>query len=160
MSPELTKYTVPAIYIGQAGAGTLVGQSDEYARAFVFGSPFLAEQLTTSTKSLLAVYDYYPDIFYRGIYTDKKGLTVSDTDVLASVILSNSQKAFAIQLYNYDTNKSENCSVTINLNKLGITGNVTSITNLFTGNTYELSNNSFTYSLSENEMTSFYVTYE
>ena len=160
MSPELIKYTVPGIYIGQAGAGTLAGQADEYARAFVFGSPFLAEQLTTSTKALLTVYDYYPDIFYRGIYTDKKGLSVSDIDVLASIILSSSEKAFAIQLYNYDTNKSDNCLVTINLSKLGIEGSVTSITNLFTGETYELNNNTFTYSLSENEITSFYVTYE
>ena len=160
MSPELTKYTVPGIYIGQAGAGTLAGQADEYARAFVFGSPFLAEQLTTSTKSLLTVYDYYPDVFYRGIYTDKKGLSVSDEDVIASIILSSTEKAFAIQLYNYDTNKSQNCTITINLNKLGIDGKVTSITNLFTGQTYELTNNTITYSLSENEITSFYVTYE
>ena len=162
MSPELSKYTVPSIYIGQAGAGTLAGQQDEYARAFVFGSPFLVEQVsaTVTTKSLLAVYDYYPDIFYKGTFTDMKGLSVSDSDVLGSIILSNSQKSFAIQLYNYDTNKTENCSISINLDKLGIKGNITSVTNLFTGETYTVKNNTFTYSLAECEMASFHVTYQ
>lgn len=162
MSPELSKYTVPAIYIGQAGAGTLAGQQDEYARAFVLGSPFLVEQVsaTVTTKSLLSVYDYYPDIFYKGIFTDKKGLKISDIDVMGSIILSENQKQLAIQLYNYDSNKAENCNISINLNKLGINGNVKTITNLFTGQTYQVNNNSFTYSLAECEMAAFHVIYE
>ena len=160
MNPELTKYTVPAIYIGQAGAGTLTGQPDEYARAFVLGSPFLVEQLTTSTQSLLGVYDYYPDIFYRGIYTDEKGLSISNDNVMGSIILSNENDAFAVQVYNYDSNAANDCQIKINLSKLGISGNVTSVTNLFTGDTYEVKNNCITYSFTECEFTSFYVTYE
>lgn len=162
MSPELSKYTVPGIYIGQAGAGTLAGQQDEYARAFVLGSPFLVEQVsaTVTTKSLLSVYDYYPDIFYKGVFTDKKGLTISDDDVLGSIILSQSDKSFAIQLYNYDSNEANNCNISVNLSKLGINGTIKSVTNLFTGQTYSINDNSFTYSLAECEMVSFHVTYE
>lgn len=160
MSPELTKYTVPAIYIGQAGAGTLTGQTDEYARAFMFGSPFLVEQLTTSAQSLLTVYDYYPDIFYRGIYTDEKGLSISNENVMGSIILSKENKAFAIQMYNYDSNAANDCQIKIDLAKLGINGNITSATNLFTGDTYDVKNNILTYSFTECEFTSVYVTYE
>lgn len=154
MSPELSKYTVPAIYIGQAGAGTLAGQADEFARAFVMGSPFLVEQITTTTPVLLQVYDYYPDIFYRGVFKDRLGLVVSDENIIASVIVSQNNDSFAIQLYNYHSEDSENFTVTIDLDRIGLIGDITEITNLFTGSSYTLTGNSLSLSLGAQAFTS------
>ena len=160
MSPELIKYTVPGIYIGQAGAGTLAGQDDEYARAFVFGSPFLAEQFTTSTKALIDIYDFYPDIFYGGIYKDNNGLQVSDKNIISSVILSKTNKAFAIQLYNYNNVASNGLVVYVSLNKLGISGEIESITDSFTGKKLEIKDGKIVLNLSATGFTSLYVVYK
>ena len=159
MSPELIEYTVPAKYIGQAGAGTLSGQTDEYARAFVFASPFLAEQFTTSTMGLITVYDFYPDIFYNGKYTDMKGLQVSDSDVIASVVLSKTQNRFAVQLYNYDKNPSKNLTIYISLSRLGINGEITKATSAFNGDEFSVKDNVITLNLDANEFTSIIVEY-
>ncbi|MFA5467122.1 MAG: hypothetical protein WC251_04645, partial [Candidatus Izemoplasmatales bacterium] len=155
--PELTKYTVPAIYIGQAGAGTLAGQSNEFARAFVLGSPFLVEQITTSTPALLAVYDYFPDIFYQGIYKDRVGLTVSDPNIIASVILSENNDSFAIQLYNYNSEDSGDFTITIQPERLGLSGSISEITDLFTGSTLSMTENTLTVSLGAQAFTSLHV---
>lgn len=160
MSPEVTKYTIPSVYIGQAGAGTLSGQNDEYARAFIFGSPFLAEQFTTSTQQLINIYDFYPDIFYKGTYKDKKALTYTNDDLLASVILSSSSKSFAIQLYNYSENEANNVSIKISLSKLNIEGQIESIIDLFSGKKVSVENDVITISLDACEFTSLYVKYK
>jgi hypothetical protein len=154
MSPELSKYTVPAIYIGQAGAGTLAGQADEFARAFILGSPFLVEQITTTTPALLAVYDYYPDIFYRGVFKDRLGLSVSDDNVIASILLSQNNDSFAVQLYNYNSEATGEFTISIQLDKFGITGEIVEITNLFTGTVYTMTGDILTLSLGAQGFTS------
>lgn len=160
MSPELIKYTVKGIYIGQAGAGTLSGQDFEYARAFLFASPFLVEQFTKTTKQLINVYESKPDIFYHGIYKDKNGIKLNKDEVLASIILNKDANEFAIQVFNETEEKIAKLEIVIDPNKLNIEGQIESCIDLFTGEEYKVNNNKITISLESYAFTSLYVTYK
>ena len=105
-------------------------------------------------------YHYRHFLFYKGIYKDKKGIQVSDSDVLASIILSDSENRFSLQLYNYDKNPSNNLKIYFDFSKIVSFSNIESITNVFSGDTYTLDGNILTLNLAANEFTSLVFEYE
>lgn len=99
--PEITRYTLPIKILGLPNHGMDAGVPGAFGRAFVMGEPFL---VTIEKNPELAIlteqYQRYPQIYGGGIYKDKLGLQLDNSEMYAGVILSESGQGAAIHMYN------------------------------------------------------------
>jgi hypothetical protein len=116
MSPNLTKYTIPAKFLGLSGYGTDI----PHAYAFLFGSP-LVDAASVTDQKIIEVYKQNPSIYFRGRYLDMKGLQLSHSGIKGSIILSDDLKAIGVQLFN-PTKQAVEVTITLSLADLGLNG--------------------------------------
>lgn len=133
MVPEITRYTMPAKFLGIEGAGTANGDSDEFARAFVMSDPFLADPYKPSVGALTSIYAQN-NVYLHGRYVDMKGTTCSDENIIYGLTVSDDGKYIAVNIYNYNTDKSSGTTIAIDFARLGLANaEVESATDMFTG---------------------------
>ncbi len=133
MSPELTRFTIPAKFLGIEGAGTTAGDADEFARAFVMSDPFLADPYKPSVGTLTSV--YAQDATYlTGRYADKMGASCSAENIIFGLTVSTDGKKIVLSAYNYDAEAAVGAKVKIDLARLGL-GNakIVSAEEMFSG---------------------------
>lgn len=116
MSPNLTKYTIPAKFLGLSGYNIDL----PHAYAFLFGSPIVDAASMTDQK-IIEVYNNNPQIYFRGRYLDQRGLDISDAAIKGSLIVSDSLQEIGVQLYN-PTKQSITFTISLSLDELGVTG--------------------------------------
>ncbi|MDD3957390.1 MAG: DUF6259 domain-containing protein [Candidatus Izemoplasmatales bacterium] len=116
MSPNLTKYTIPAKFLGLSGYGTDIS----HAYAFLFGSP-LVDAASVTDQKIIEVYKQNPSIYFRGRYLDMKGLQLSHSEIKGSIILSDDLKEIGVQLFN-PTKQAVEVTITLSLTDLGLNG--------------------------------------
>jgi hypothetical protein len=159
MSPEITKYTLPTKFLGIDGDNTIQGSVDQLSRAFVFGSPFKYQiGMNEIVNKMISIYINNKSIFMNGRYMDKNGLNISNSEVIASIIVSNNDDSLAIQIYNPTDNPISNLKINVDLSKLGIDKNISQITDLFMNSSISTVNNGFSINLDAKETLSYKVT--
>lgn len=114
MSPNLTKYTIPAKFLGLSGHGIDL----PHAFAFLFGSP-IVDAASVTDKKIIEVYRANPGIYFRGRYLDMKGLNLSHPDIKGSIILADGFNEIGIQLFN-PTKQTIEVTLTLSLEDLGL----------------------------------------
>ncbi len=133
MSPELTRYTMPATFLGIEGAGTTSGDSDEFARAFVMSDPFLADPYKPSVGSLTSVYAQ-DSTYLTGRYVDTLGAISDDEYLIFGQTLSSDGKKIALTVYNYNDEASSGATIKLDLDRLGLGDcKIDSAIEMFTG---------------------------
>lgn len=141
MVPEMTRYTMPAIFLGIESAGTTSGDSDEFARAFVMSDPFLADPYKPSVGSLTGVYAQ-DSTYLTGRYMDKIGAVSSDENLIFGQTVSLSDKKIALTIYNYNTEASTGATISIDLGRLGFENvKIDTATDMFTGSKVSVNGN-------------------
>lgn len=144
MSPEITRYTMPAKFLGIESAGTTSGDPDEFARAFVMCDPFLGDPYKSSVGVLTGIYNQ-DSTYLRGRYVDMLGSVCSDENIIYGLTVSEDKKSIAINIYNYNTEQSNGATVTIDFARLGITdAEISSVVNMFTGDNVTFNKNQIT----------------
>lgn len=119
MSPELTRFTIPAKFLGIEGAGTNSGDADEFARAFVMSDPFLADPYKPSVGTLTSIYAQ-DSTYLTGRYVDMEGASCTAENIIFGLTVSNDNKKIVLSAYNYDSEKALGAKVTIDLARLGL----------------------------------------
>lgn len=144
MSPELTRYTMPAKFLGIEGAGTTSGDADEFARAFVMSDPFLADPYKPSVGTLTGV--YAQDATYlTGRYVDMLGSKSSDEYLIYGQTISLEDKKIALTVYNYNSEESLGATITLDLARLGFAdATISSAVEMFTGDKVKYNGNVIT----------------
>ena len=147
MHPDITAYTMPCSFLGINGEGTKYN----HAYAYLFGSP-----LASGTRSMdIIVNKLYvdnPDIYFYGRYMDKRGLTISNSNVLGSVIVA--ENRVGIQLYNNSDNDIT-VTVSLDLSKLDIDKDLFKLTDLINLVYIDNDGSSFEVTIKANEIGSF-----
>lgn len=139
MSPELTRYTMPAKFLGIEGAGTTSGDSDEFARAFVMSDPFLADPYKPSVGTLTSVYAQ-DSTYLTGRYVDMLGAVSSDEYLIFGQTIALDNNKIALTVYNYNSDSSSGATITLDLNRLGLSGKkIASAVDMFTGDKIKVS---------------------
>ena len=152
MSPNITKYTIPAKFLGIESYDTVYN----HAHAFLFGSPIKGPNSVDA--EIIRVYEENKEIYMYGRYMDTLGINYENKYVLSSVITAN-EKALGIQFYNNSDSKQK-VFLEINLEELGIEGNITSIINMFDNSQVEINGNKVTIEVAANSPTAIKVIYE
>jgi hypothetical protein len=93
-----------------------------------------------------------------GRYMDTLGINYENNNVLASVIVSN-EKSLGIQFYNI-SGSEQKVFLEINLEELGIEGEITNIVNMFDNSTVDFENNKVTILVAANSPTAIKVIYK
>lgn len=133
MSPEITRFTIPAKFLGIEGAGTTSGDADEFARAFVMSDPFLADPYKPSVGTLTSVYAQ-DSTYLTGRYVDMMGASCSAENIIFGLTVSADGKKVVLSAYNYDSEVADGAKVKIDFARLGL-GNakIVSAVEMFTG---------------------------
>ncbi len=157
-TPEITRYTIPAKFLGLESFGTVSGSLEEYWYAFLQADPFLGDPSKNSTKTLIEIYKKAPDVFYYGRYMDKLGFSVNQ-NIKASMLMNNDVNQLVIQVYNPNSTLT-NVRISLNLNELGINGQVVKVEDLFLDEELSHTNGVFTIStLDTKAIRSYKITY-
>ena len=152
MSPNITKYTIPAKFLGIESYETVYN----HAHAFLFGSPIKGPNSVDA--KIIKVYEENKEIYMYGRYMDTLGINYENNNVLASVIVSN-EKSLGIQFYNI-SGSEQKVFLEINLEELGIEGEITNIVNMFDNSTVDFENNKVTILVAANSPTAIKVIYK
>lgn len=152
MSPNITKYTIPAKFLGIESYDTVYN----HAHAFLFGSPIKGPNSVDA--EIIRVYEDNKEIYMYGRYMDTLGIKYENKYVLSSVITSN-EKSLGIQFYN-NSNSKQKVFLEINLEELGIEGDITNIVNMFDNSQVTFNGNKVTIEIAANSPTAIKVIYE
>ena len=152
MNPNITKYTIPAKFLGIESYDT------EYihAHAFLFGNPILVPEGIDA--EIIKLYENNKEIYMYGRYMDTLGLNYANNKVESSVIMS-SENSLGIQFYN-NSNSETTVFLEIDLYALGIKGEIVSITNMFDNSVVEFNNNKLVLKIAANSPVALKVIYE
>ena len=132
-APQVTRYTIPAKFLGLPTAGKAKGSLDEYAWAFTMGNPLLVDTVTPNANVFPRYTDIYksePTIYFYGTYKDERGLSLSNSNIKGTTIVGENQDRLGIQLRNLSS-VSQTVTVTLDYAKLGLAGStVGSVVNI------------------------------
>lgn len=152
--PEFTEYTIPEKQLGISGNSNRV-----HAYAFLYASPFI-DGNNNKDYECTKVYQDNPDIYFDGRFMDVRGLDIDNDNIIGSLIIASDEKSLGIQLYNLSVNDEQTATITIDLSKLTLDGNIVSAVNLFTGIEYTVENNKIVIKLLGDELTSIRIVFE
>lgn len=152
MSPNITKYTIPAKFLGIESYETVYN----HAHAFLFGSPIKGPNSVDA--EIIRVYEENKEIYMYGRYMDTLGINYENKFVLSSVITSK-ENSLGIQFYN-NSDSNQNVFLEINLEELGIEGNITNIINMFDNSQVEFNGNKVMIEVAANSPTAIKVIYK
>uniref|UniRef100_UPI000248BFED hypothetical protein n=1 Tax=Paenibacillus elgii TaxID=189691 RepID=UPI000248BFED len=100
-APQVTRYTIPAKFLGLPTAGKAKGSKDEFAWAFTMGNPFLVDNPSPNVfPRYLNIYKSEQGIYYYGEFKDEKGLELSNPQVKGTSIIGSDKDRIGIQLRN------------------------------------------------------------
>lgn len=138
-APQVTRYTIPAKFLGLPNSGKSFQDKDQYALAFLMGDPLLIDisdnKITNSYvfPRYPNIYNMEPQIYYYGTYKDKKGLFLDNTNIQGTTIIGQNKDRIGVQLYN-PTLDIQKVTVNLDFSKLGIEKKaVTKISNIENG---------------------------
>ena len=143
MVPQMTRYTMPAKFLGIEGAGTTSGSDDEFALAFVMSDPFLADPYKPSVGALTSLYAQN-STYLNGRYYDMCGTKVSDENIIYGLTVNDDKTQIIVNLYNYNLEESIGATLEIDLSRVGVSGNVKRVSNMRTGDLVSINNNVIT----------------
>lgn len=153
MAPHITLYTMPATFLGIRGYQVTY----PHAYSFLFGSP-LASGTSPKDITVTTLYTENPDIYMEGRYMHHRGLQISDSRILGSVI-SGSGDSIGVQLYNNGT-EEVTFVIQVNLESLGIGGYITHVRELFSSTDMSMNQNQIVLTLAPAEMAALRVSYD
>lgn len=140
MVPQMTRYTMPAKFLGIEGAGTTSGSDDEFALAFVMSDPFLADPYKPSVGALTSLYAQNAT-YLNGRYYDMCGAEISDENIIFGLTVSEDKKQVIVNLYNYNFEESTGATLKLDLARVGVSGKVKRISDMRTGDIITFNNN-------------------
>ncbi len=152
MSPNLSMYTIPAKFLGIDSYDT----NYNHAHAFLYASPL--KGASSKDSEVIALWKSNEDIYFNGRYMDTLGLDFQNDNVLASVI-KGVNNCLGIQIYN-NSSKEQTIFIEIDLNELNIEGEISLITNLFTGENINIVNNKINVKVAPNDIVALKVSYQ
>ena len=97
------------------------------------------------------------DIYMYGRFMDSKGINYQNNNVLNGVILA--ENAIGVQLYN-NSSKDQTIFMQVDLEDLGIEGEITKITNLFNDEIVQFTGNKVTIKIEPSGMVALRIEYE
>ncbi len=156
-APEITRYTIPVKVLGLWNDDAASMSANEYSLAYLMGNPILRQGGTTNPviKKYIEVYKSYPDIFEKGVFTSSKGVKTTE-EVTVGVLKG--ENRFIVNVYN-PTDKAISLSIETDIAKLGYSGIVDSVENVFDkGNYKRFKNNSFNLDVEAYGLASYIIT--
>jgi len=165
-APQVTRYTIPAKFLGLPTSGKASGSLDEYAWAFTMGNPLLVDTSTPNANVFpryTNIYKSEPTIYFYGTYKDERGLTLSNANVKGTTIVGKNQDRLGVQLRNLSTT-AQTVTVTIDYGKIGLSGKtVGSVVNIegsaSVSYTTGMNSVTFTVSIPANDVKAFKVSF-
>ena len=118
--PEITRASIPAVFLGQDGAGAFPNDEDEYARAFTMFDPFLVSTELDKVSKFTTLYDG-DSTYLNGEYIAQKGIKSSNDDLVYGASFNKEHTKLIINVYNF-TNNSSSGTLSLDLNRLGLKG--------------------------------------
>lgn len=140
MSPEITRYALPAKFLGIEGAGTTTGSDDEFARAFVMCDPFLGNPYKPSVGVFTSLYAQDPD-YLSGTFRGTLGCACSDENFIYGVCVAENGESLILNYYNYNLDAASKTTMTLDLGRLGLTGSISSVTDERVGSSVSFAGN-------------------
>ena len=141
--PEITRASIPAVFLGQDGAGAFPYDEDEYARAFTMFDPFLVSTELDKVSKFTSLYDN-DSTYLNGEYIAQKGISASNDDVIYGASFNKEHTKLIINVYNF-VNSESSGTLTINLGRLGLS-NIKSISvALGSSSKYSLNGNTISF---------------
>ena len=150
--PNTAIYTIPAKFLGIDSANTLYAN----AHAFLYGLPF--KEVSSTSAKVIKLFEENMDIYMYGRFMDTLGIEYQNKNVLAGVIKGEGNSV-GIQLYN-NSSSAQTVFLEIELEELGIDGEITSVVNMFDNSVVEVKNNKVTIKMTAEGMVALRVTYE
>ena len=150
--PNTAIYTIPAKFLGIESRGTLYS----HAHAFLYGLPF--KEVNSTSAKVIKLFEENMDIYMYGRFMDTLGINYQNKNVLSGVIKSE-ENSIGIQLYN-NSSSSQTVFLEIDLEELGIYGEITSVVNMFDNSVVEIKNNKVTIKMAAEGLFALRVTYE
>jgi hypothetical protein len=130
-APQLTRYTIPARFLGLPTVGKPRGSIDQYAWAFTLGNPLLVDGTNSNVfPRYLNVYKAEPEIYFYGVYKDERGLGISNPSIRGTSIVARGNGRLGLQLRNV-SGVSQSGTITLNYGAIGLGGKfVNSVQNI------------------------------
>ena len=150
-SPNLTLYTMPCKFLGIESYNTQYN----HAHAFLYGMPY--KEANTIDATVIKMFEENKDIYMYGRFMDSKGINYQNNNVLNGVILA--ENAIGVQLYN-NSSKDQTIFMQVDLEDLGIEGEITKITNLFNDEIVQFTGNKVTIKIEPSGMVALRIEYE
>ena len=104
------------------------------------------------------LFEEYMDIYMYGRFMDTLGIKYQNNNVLSGVI-KGEENSIGIQLYN-NSSSSQTVFLEIDLEELGIYGEITSVVNMFDNSVVEIKKNKVTIKMAAEGLVALRVTYE
>ena len=150
--PNTAIYTIPAKFLGIESKGTIYS----HAHSFLYGLPF-KEVNSTGTK-VIKMFEENKDIYMYGRFMDTLGINYQNNNVLSGVIKGEGNSV-GIQLYN-NSSSDQTVFLQVDLEEIGIYGEITSVINMFDNSNLEIKNNKITLKIPKEGMVALRVLYE
>ena len=141
--PEITRASIPAIFLGQDGAGAFPNDEDEYARAFTMFDPFLISTELDKVSKFTTLYDN-DSTYLNGEYIAQKGIKSSNEDLVYGASFNKEHTKLIINVYNF-VNTESSGTLNLDLQRLGLKGVKSMSVVLGQSSKYSISGNTITF---------------
>ncbi|MBQ4075599.1 MAG: hypothetical protein IJD39_10420 [Clostridia bacterium] len=150
--PWITRYSLPTKVFGMP-SDTEFGKA-QYGRAWLMGSPFFVrENFNEILLTYTGIYKQYFDVFTNGQYQHTEGIDGIPDGLMVSLLISKEHPRGAVQVLN-PTLKPIEASL-----NLSLPGQITSVTNLMTGEKMELVDGRLNFTTAKWESGSYLITW-